>query len=140
MEAKGNPNIKNYAVKFSKEYQPSPKAVSEGLKRWHDRKKLKDNFIKAFAKAVVKNDKGQDIEVNTFEEAIKVLHKAVLSKDLMLDKRSKTFLEICDFLGIKEQAIEHSGQVENVPAFDLSKLNTDEKKSLLMTLAKARKK
>ena len=38
--------------RFSRTNQPSPKAKSEGLHKWHDRKRLKDDLLSVFAEEI----------------------------------------------------------------------------------------
>lgn len=85
---------------FTSEHQPSPKAKSEGVKRWWDRKKLKEDMFKAFAEPLITSD-GKTIE--PCEAGVDLLKKALFSKGMTpISKRAELFLKICDFLGIKE--------------------------------------
>lgn len=38
--------------RFSKRNQPSPKAKSEGVRRWHARNRLKDDLLEVFAEEI----------------------------------------------------------------------------------------
>ena len=86
-------------TQFTKEYQPSPQAKSEGTKRWWDRRKLKEDMFKALAEPLLTSE-GQSID--TFDEGIKLLKKALFAKDTPINKRAELFLKITDLIGIKE--------------------------------------
>lgn len=38
--------------RFSRTYQPSPQAKSEGMRKWHDRRRLKDDLLAVFAEEI----------------------------------------------------------------------------------------
>ena len=114
-----NENIAKEGVKFSKDNQPSPKAKSEGLKRFHDRKKIRDDFFKEFSKTILANG----AKVDTFQECVKVLKKVIftnaaiitvedsdsdkreihLSNVSMGQKQAELVLKIFDFLSPSEK-------------------------------------
>ena len=92
-------NVINNGKPFSSDNQPDPAAKSAGLKRWHERKKLRDDFFVEFSETTL----GDGTKIDTFKEAVKVLKNAVLKSELPLKERADLIIKLSEFLAPTEK-------------------------------------
>jgi len=102
-------NVINNGVEFSKDNRPSSEAVSEGLKAFHERKRMKDEMFAEFAKPLI-GDKAP-----SFQRGVELYKDAIFDPDsrITLKERAELFVKFCDFVGIKESKNSLTGEDGN---------------------------
>ena len=107
-------NVIGKGTPFSSENQPDPKLISEGVKRWWDRRKLKNELIAEFSKSFV-NDDGKKIQ--PFEDGVLLIKRAIFDyeNDLTAKEKSELFLKFCDFVGVSEKSVDFKGAIDLTP-------------------------
>lgn len=113
MKCKPSDNLKR-AKPFSKDNQPSPKAKSEGRKRWEDRKKLRENLYREFLR------KEFNIDGKMFFKGMQHRLMTMIKNGTLTDKeKADLILKIINLLSPEEKEIR--GELEGNINITISK-------------------
>lgn len=99
--------------RFSSTRQPSAKAKSEGLKKWHDRHRLKDDFSSVFAQEILLNNGNK---ITGYEALAKKLLKFFLDKtpDKMTKGQAELMIRFLSMITPAESKLDLHGEAVSV--------------------------
>lgn len=106
--------------RFSKENQPSPKAKSEGLKKWHERNRLKDNIAEVFAEAVPDAAGKKHIAMRAF--AVRLRNYFLAGGDCMSDEQATAAIKLIGLLAPAENKLDLTVRTEKISQDDLKQI------------------
>lgn len=100
--------------RFSRTYQPSPKAKSEGVRKWHDRQRLKDNILDVFSEAIGFQD--GERRIIAMEAVARRVLKFLLEKNPqgMSAKQVELAIKLFDFLAPTESKVSVGFKIEKL--------------------------
>lgn len=106
--------------RFTSENQPSPKAKSEGLKKWHERNRLKDNIAEVFAEAVPDGSGKKRIAMRAF--AVRLRNYFLAGGECMSDKQAQAAISLISLLAPAESKVDLTLKTEKISEDDLKKI------------------
>ena len=106
--------------RFSKENQPSPKAKSEGLKKWHERNRLKDNIAEVFAEAVPDAAGKKHIAMRAF--AVRLRNYFLAGGECMSNEQATSAIKLIGLLAPAESKVDLTLKTEKISESDLKKI------------------
>lgn len=106
--------------RFTSENQPSPKAKSEGLKKWHERNRLKDNIAGVFAEAVPDASGKKHIAMRAV--AVRLRNYFLAGEEFMSGKQAQAAISLISLLSPAESKVDLTLKTEKISESDLKKI------------------
>lgn len=106
--------------RFTSENQPSSKAKSDGLKKWHERNRLKDNIADVFAEAVPDAKGKKRIGMRAF--AVRLRNYFLAGGECMSDEQAQAAIKLISLLAPAESKVDLTFKTEKISEDDLKKI------------------